>query len=528
MIAHSGLRNGIRFLASKQRYQLRWGPLLPLGFISIFFYQPLFRILSESFGAKSFGYLTSASTYSVLWFTLWQALLSTVISLCLAIPSAYLLYRVRVRGSRIISSLIAVPFILPTIVVAIAVKSIWRDGGITALIFANVLMNFGFATRLIGTGWARLDHAVEEAAALDGAGKIRTFFAISWYGLAESLRSTGLLIFLYCSANFGLMLVIGGGRMHSLETGIYLATTQLLDLHLAGTYVFLQLLVTLSALFMTKRTRGFMAFTNLSTNRGTLSIREWPVVVFVGATILVMLVIPMARIFYQALQTTIGFGLQNYRNLITHGSHETLSITVNDALHNSARNAAVSMAIALPLGLYLTTNRTRLLLLLFRIPVGISTLILGLGYLITFTSGGFPLRSSWLVTPIAQSIALIPLVIQIVSPHQEAIGPDLRDIGRVDGLTAFEYSRYVELPLLRQPIAIAVGYIALISLGEFGAANLLSYGDQATLPTILYQLVSRPGAINFGMALAASTLLILVSVLITLCVELGSYSKSPE
>jgi thiamine transport system permease protein len=54
----------------------------------------------------------------------------------------------------------------------------------------------------------------------------------------------------------------------------------------------------------------------------------------------------------------------------------------------------------------------------------------------------------------------------------------------------------------------ATVYAALVSLGEFGAASLLSFGDQATLPVVLYQLISRPGEQNYAMAMAACALLI--------------------
>jgi thiamine transport system permease protein len=178
------------------------------------------------------------------------------------------------------------------------------------------------------------------------------------------------------------------------------------------------------------------------------------------------------------------------------------------------------------IGLYLASaKRSLLLLTLYRIPIGISTVALGLGYLVTFTSGIFPFRQSWLVTPIAQSILLIPLVVQIVMPSQRAISEDIENLATMEGTDHIQYWWYVERPLLMRPILVALGYAVVISIGEFGAANFLAYGDQATLPTLLYRLISRPGALNFGMAMAASALLIALTAIITFAVDFYSLKR---
>jgi thiamine transport system permease protein len=58
-----------------------------------------------------------------------------------------------------------------------------------------------------------------------------------------------------------------------------------------------------------------------------------------------------------------------------------------------------------------------------------------------------------------------------------------------------------------------------VSLGEFGAASLLAYGDQSTVPMLMYQLIARPGNQNYGMALAVATVLTLITTLVVLFVS---------
>ena len=65
--------------------------------------------------------------------------------------------------------------------------------------------------------------------------------------------------------------------------------------------------------------------------------------------------------------------------------------------------------------------------------------------------------------------------------------------------------------MVMRSLRTAVGFTALVSLGEFGTASFLAYGDQGTLPTVLYQLISRPGPQNYGMAMATSVVLIAIA-----------------
>jgi thiamine transport system permease protein len=157
--------------------------------------------------------------------------------------------------------------------------------------------------------------------------------------------------------------------------------------------------------------------------------------------------------------------------------------------------------------------------IVFQMPVGISSVVLGLGYLVCFGGGLFPLRSSWLVTPIAQSLLSIPLVIRMLHPALTNIDNELLEMAATESATPSQIWWLIEMPIIRNVILMATGYAAVIAIGEFGAANFLAYGDQGTLPTVLYQLISRPGAQNYGMAMAASSLLIGTALLVMYAVS---------
>jgi thiamine transport system permease protein len=95
-----------------------------------------------------------------------------------------------------------------------------------------------------------------------------------------------------------------------------------------------------------------------------------------------------------------------------------------------------------------------------------------------------------------------------VHPALVSLGTDYRDVAVTAGANGWQIWRLVEAPMLSTVLRSAAVFAALVSLGEFGAASLLSYGDQATLPVVLYQLIGRPGPENYSMAMAACAMLI--------------------
>jgi thiamine transport system permease protein len=130
-----------------------------------------------------------------------------------------------------------------------------------------------------------------------------------------------------------------------------------------------------------------------------------------------------------------------------------------------------------------------------------------------------------LVVPLVQALLALPLVIRLIYPALISIGSDQREAASTAGASASQTWWLIESPMIRGVITTAIGYALIVSLGEFGAASLLAYGDQATLPTVLYQLISRPGSSNYGMAMAVSAMMILLTLALVFVVSLR---KKPE
>jgi thiamine transport system permease protein len=162
----------------------------------------------------------------------------------------------------------------------------------------------------------------------------------------------------------------------------------------------------------------------------------------------------------------------------------------------------------------------------FLLPIGVSSVVIGVGYLITLTGDLAWLRSSWILVPLVQSVFAIPLVVRIVYPSFLAVEVNTREAAMTDGANALQLFRNVDYPLLRPVMTTAIAFSALVSLGEFGVASLLTYGDQSTIPVLMFQLISRPGAQNYGMALAVASILTLLTTIIVLLIGQDGSRKS--
>jgi thiamine transport system permease protein len=157
---------------------------------------------------------------------------------------------------------------------------------------------------------------------------------------------------------------------------------------------------------------------------------------------------------------------------------------------------------------------------LFMLPLGTSAVTLGLGYLVALSTPALAgLRSSpWLI-PLAHSLVAMPFVIRSLLPALRGRNPRLGDAAALLGASPSRAWLYVELPLVAPAIVTGAVFAFTVSLGEFGASLLLARPDAPTLPVMIFRFLGQPGALNYGQAMAMSSILMLTTAVSFLLLE---------
>ncbi len=508
---------------------------LPLAFLGVFFAWPVAAMIGRGFADGLGGFaevFARPRTVRLIGLTLAQAALASVICVVLGLPVAHVLYRLAFRGRALVRALVILPFVLPTVVVGVAFRTLLRgtplDGTFAAILLALVFFNIAVVVRTVGSAWEGLDPRQEDAARVLGASPARVFLTITLPRLGPSIAAAASIVFLFCATAFGVVLVLGGTKFGTIETEIYLLTTQFLDLRAASVLSVTQLVIVVALLAVVGRVRGGTQRRAAIARRARRT--DAPAIV-AAIVVTAALAVPVIALVERSLRTTTGYGFTNYALLAGTGSRNALVVPVWVALGNSLTTAVQATLIAVVVGLAaaLVLSRSprrpiaRRALAAFDgallLPLGVSAVTVGFGFLITLNQPPFDLRSSPVLVPIAQALVALPLVVRTVLPVLRSIDPRLRESAAVLGAAPWRVLRDVDLAVVARPVLAASGFAFAVALGEFGATSFLARPDRPTLPVVIFRLIGLPGGDNFGMALAASVVLAGVTVAVIALVE---------
>ena len=509
---------------------------IPVAFLVVFFAYPVAALVGRGFAtdagatlAPVLAVLNTPRAWRIVGQTLTQAAAGTAGSLALGLPGAYVLYRCRFPGRRVARALVGVPFVLPSVVVGVAFSSLLGAGGalewlgwqdsFAAVVPALIFFNYSVVVRTVGALWSRLDARAEDAARTLGAGRVRVFWTTTLPALGPAIASAAALVFLFCASAFGVVLILGGLGYGTIETEIWYQTTQLLDLPTAAALSILQLVIVGASLMVANAARARQERAlRLRPNTADQPLRrsDWPAV---AVTILVALglLAPLVSLARRSFVTASGLGWDNYARLLLPGAGSNVSVW--QALGNSLVTAVVATGLALALGVlvcYLLSRRPtsvggrRVLGVVdagFMLPLGVSAVTVGFGFLIALNRPPLDLRTSWALVPIAQAMVALPLVVRTILPTWRAIDPRLHQAAATLGAGPWRVLASIDAPQLARGLGLAVGFAFATSLGEFGATTFLARPDRPTLPVVIVRLLGRPGVENVGTAMAAAVVL---------------------
>ncbi len=520
---------------------------IPLTFIAIFFVYPVGSILwrglvpNGAFDAEPLKrVLTDPDLRQVAWFTFWQAAVSTIATLLIAMPGAYVLSHYKFRGRALLRAAVTIPLILPTVVVAVAFLALAGPNGafstdlkgtIWIILIAHVFYNYAVVVRTVGGLWGHLDPRLEDAARILGANRFQSFMRVTLPLLRPAIGAAASIVFLFSFTSFGVILILGGPRRVTLEVEIFRQTAELLNLPVAASLAVVQLLgvfiiLTLYSRYQNKRSvqlnlRPASEVEKRPSTRGQKLMLGGNLVVMFG-----LLFVPLAILVKRSLTTESGIGFDYYQRLNDPGASSVLSVAPTEALKNSLWFALIASLIALFVGGlaaslvgYTKSRATQWFDALLMLPLGTSAVTVGFGFLISLDRGILDLRSKTIIIPLAHALVAMPFVIRVMVPIIQSIDNRLREAAAVLGASPLRVWREIDLPIVAKAGLVGAGFAAAVSLGEFGATAFIVRPNVPTLPVAIFRLMGRPGAANFGMAMAMSVVLMVVTGLVMLGVE---------
>lgn len=558
---HSETETRIKFPFRVSAPSRFWFWLFPLSFLSLFFFYPLARVFLATFDVSILTPGNIQLVLSTLQFTFCQASLSTLLTLVVGLPAAWLFARFEFPGKALLRALTAVPFMLPTVVVAAGFNALlgprgWLRllfpfvsfqfaGTLTAIIIAHVFYNTTIVIRVVGNVLSQFDPRLEQAARTLGAQAGNIWINIKLPLLRPSLLAAGLLIFLFDFTSFGVILLLGGPGFATLEVETYIQALHMLNLPLAGLLSGVQLVCTLvfSMLYTRAAEKVRVQVIPGTVYNSARSPDNWGEKGFVAGLVLLLVllfVLPMLALPLRSiagLESTHG-QQQDAQNGFTWDYYQELFINRRNSLFytppirsalNSLGYAGLTVAFSLLMGfpaafaLARPSRLERWLDPLLLLPLGASAVTLGLGFIISFNrpllSGSSTLLASpWLV-PIAHTVLALPFVIRTLQPALASIPERLRDAAVSLGASPFYVWLAVDWPIIWRASLAAATFAFTISLGEFGATSLLTRPEYPTIPIAIYRFLSQPGNMNYGQAMAMATLLMGLTTLGIMAIE---------
>jgi len=558
-------------ILGRRSLNLRWLLYtLPLAFLVVFFFYPLVSIFALSFAPQgtldlsALRKLVSTSYYArTLWFTVWQAAVSTALTVILALPGAYTFARYEFRGKGLLRALTTIPFVLPTTVVATAFTSLLGPRGrinlwlmgllslekapidlrhtIWIILFAHVFYNYAVVLRIVGGFWANQNPRLEEAARVLGGDRWRTFRYITLPLLMPAVSAAALLVFIFCFTSFGVVLILGGPRFATLEVEIYRQTVNLFNLPLAATLSLAQIICTFGMMSVYTRLQARTAVPlefrpRRVTQRRPITWRDRLLVALNVAFMLILLFTPLLALAERSFSLGItGYTVTYYRELFYNRRGSVFFVPPVEAVRNSVGFATLTVLLALVLGTisaYLLARRegrlSRWLDPLFMLPLGVSAVTLGFGYIITLDEPPLNLRTSPLLIPLAHTLVAFPFVVRSLLPVLRGIHPHLREAAANLGASPSRVWREIDLPIVARALLVGAVFAFTVSIGEFGATALIARPQYPTMPIAIYRFLGQPGTLNYGQALAMSTLLMIVCAVGFLAIERFRYGEIGE
>lgn len=515
--------------------------LAALGFVTILI-GGAFAGLAVEGAQDTSGAVASFDSYlfRVARFTLWQAALSTLLSVVPALFVARALSRhPRFFGRTIILQLFAVPLALPSIVVALGILSLYGSAGyfagifslvggeswsgiygISGILVAHVFFNLPLCVRLFLEVLQTVPADQWRLASQLGMGSRSTFRLIEWPALRQAAPGVAGLVFMLCVTSFTIVLTLGGGpRATTLEVAIYQALRFDFDPARAVALTVLQIALTFAVI---------LALTRLGAN--TTGDANLPVAprrflssgkpeTALDAALIVLALLFVAGPMVATIIAGLGADLARLagEQAVRQATLTSIVLTILSALLSVMLSLSLMMA-RRALALRRKGGAKKTLLehatdtgagLVLVVP----PIVIGAGWFLLLRNRVDVFAIAPIMVVTVNAVMAMPFAIRVIRPAYDAASERHEKLCAQLGISGWNRLRWVDWPSLSRPLATAFAFAMALSLGDLGVIALFGSDAVQTLP---YLLLGRMGSYRTQDAAGLALMLGLVCLMLML------------
>ncbi|MGN0831443.1 MAG: ABC transporter permease [Candidatus Ornithospirochaeta sp.] len=513
-------------------------PALIITFL--IFLLPLFSVLGRAFKDGPGAVINTfcdAYTWRLLAFTVWESLLSAVISVSLAIPFSVFFSKYSFFGRKAILTASDVAFALPAILCVLGFVIFYGNNGILnnilislgliedkikflysfpSVIMAHVYLNFPVAFSLITSALSGMDEKEEMASKLLGKSNFYTFIRITIPKVKGTIISAFILIFLFCFPSFLIVMSLGGSpKYYTIEAEIYRRTYTDVNTVSSSSLALFSFIIMSFLLLVSGYGREEKKASR--SKRIIKKAKGWKrLEAFVlSCLIFLFLAPPLLSIVYRAFFTKDGsFTLKAWIDIAS--SSPTGAGTGMEAILNSLLIAFLSSSLAVSLSTAISISavrrKSRIIPLLTSLPMAAGSVSLGLGF--AFLSTRLPYKSiyiSYILVILAHLVVVMPFTVRTIMPGAKRIPNTLPLASMCLGKGCYSSYRKVEKPMLKSYRRRAFAFAFALSLGEVNATMALAEGKVTTLPILIYKMINQ---YNYQGASALAIILLTTAIIV--------------
>lgn len=491
------------------------GSLISVGLLSFAFM--LFYTLYSAQDEGVFSGLDSR-VYGLLKFTLFQAFLSTLLSLGVGVLIAWALaHQSDFKGRGILVALFSSSLVLPTLIVVFGLIGIFgRNGylnqltlflfdtsfgsylyGLTGILLAHTYLNASFAIRALLHSFESIPKEKYKLAKSLNFSVFERFWYVEYPALRSTLLGIAATIFLLCFTSFAVVLLLGGSpRYNTLEVAIYEAVKLDFDIALALKLALVQLGISALLVGLTSQHRAALSNLKTSTTRipwkesKSIQSIQWFIIVFFA----LFFISPLVVIVSEGIGADFGhifreplFVSSLYTSLVLATVSSILVVIIALLLGGARRNFTLQNRLA---GKPFAPLFNALLAFSGNLYLAIPSLVLGLGFFLLsqeYEASPYVWTTAALLS--ANVLMSLPFALSVLAPAMQKTASRYDRLVFSLGLTPLQRWIWVEYPYLKSSLGYVFALAFCFSLGDLGIIALFGSDAFTTLPWYLYQLM---------------------------------------